>query len=196
MVAAAGVPVLDADAVVHRLYGAGEPGSRLVGELFGNAALAADGGVDRAALARLVLADAAARGRLEAAVHPLVRRRVAGWLADLEDHEIAVVEAALLVETGSYRDYDLLLVVWCEPEQQLERALARGVPAERARRILEAQLPLADKVALADVAVDNRGDIEALVGEVERRWAEVVDRCAGRRRSAGQPAAGSSHSVR
>ena len=77
------------------------------------------------------------------------------------------------METGTYRDYDLLAVVWCSREQQLDRAIARGVAEERAHALLEAQLPLDEKRAVADVVIDNSGSREQLVAEVDRAWAEI-----------------------
>lgn len=183
----AGVPVLDADRVVHRLYRPGGDGARVVAELFGAAMLSAQGAVDRARLSDRMLADPGARAALEGAIHPLVRRDIRAWLGR-QAAPVAVVEAALLVETGAYRGYDLLVVVWCEPEQQLERALARGMDRGRAERLMAAQASPEERRAVADVVIDNRGGRDELVARVRQVWPEVVGRCA-------QRAAGSSHSV-
>jgi dephospho-CoA kinase len=196
-----GVPVVDADAVVRRLYRRGEAGAERVKELFGDAVLTSAGAVDRAALRALVLADPDARERLNAVVHPLVRSQIQDWLAAVAE-PVAVIEAALLVETGAYRQYDVLLVVWCPPHEQLERAVARGLAEESAAALLAAQAPLADKLAVADVRIDNGGRPEDLESELERAWSEVVELCregAAGRRAPGVPnqqaSAGSSHSV-
>ena len=172
-----GAEVFDCDAHVHEIYRPGGAGARDVAFLFGDAVLDADGGVDRGVLAELVVADAAARARLEGAIHPLVRTGVEAWLTTLGPGAIAVVEAALLVETGGWRSYDLLAVVWCRAEQQLERALARGVPADRARGLLAAQTPLDEKREMAQVVIDNSGAREALEAEVQRAWGEILARC-------------------
>jgi dephospho-CoA kinase len=177
MLGARGVPVFDADVAVHELYRPGKEGARAVTELFGPAMLDAEGGVDRRELAERVLSDPEARSRLETAIHPMVRRRVVTWLGSISDESIAVVEAALLVETGSYRDYDVLVVVWCEPEQQFERALSRGVPRDRARGLLTAQTPLDQKRRLADVVVDNSGNLEDLEDEVNQAYSEIQRYC-------------------
>jgi dephospho-CoA kinase len=194
MLATRGAPHLDADHIVHELYATGGDGAAAVSELFGEKMLAAEGGVDRERLGRMVLADPEARDALERAIHPLVRREVSRWLVELgartDPPEVAIVEAALLVETGAARGYDLLAVVWCRPEQQLERALARGVPAARARGLLAAQMPIDAKRAAADVVIDNSGPESALTAEVVRAWEEIVARCRSR-----QTSAGSSHSV-
>lgn len=182
---ARGVPVLDADREVHRLYGPGAAGATAVRCLFGENVLATDGGVDRDALARRVLADDTALARLNAAVHPLVRAAVGDWVVRLgrgsEPPPVAVVEAALLVETGGREAYDVLAVVWCTAAQQLERALGRGLAEERARALLAAQLPIDAKRAAADVVIDNSGTREALAAELDRAWREVFERCARRR---------------
>jgi dephospho-CoA kinase len=179
------VPLFDADTEVHRLYQPGEAGAAAVAEVFGAGVLTADGGVDRGELARRVVGDGAALQRLNEAVHPLVRASVERWVAELaardEPPSAVVVEAALLVETGAARGYDVLLVVGCRAEQQLERATARGMDPARARGLLAAQLPMADKVAAADVVVDNSGTRDELPGEVERAWREVLKLCAARR---------------
>lgn len=181
-----GMPVLDADREVHRLYRPGAAGTSVVARLFGDGVLAADGGVDRAALARKVFADAKALARLNAAVHPLVRAAVEDWVGGLAESAdpppVAVVEAALLVESEGRDAYDLLVVVWCPARQQLERAVARGMSEERARAVLAAQLSIDAMRAAADVVVDNSGTREALAVELDRAWREVLDLCAVRRR--------------
>jgi len=180
------VPVLDADREVHRLYRPGAAGTAVVARLFGDGVLAADGGVDRAALARRVFADAEALARLNAAVHPLVRAAVEDWVGGLagsaDPPPVAVVEAALLVESEGRGAYDLLVVVWCPARQQLERAVARGMSEERARAVLAAQLPFDAMRAAADVVIDNSGPPAALAAEVDRAWCEVLELCAVRRR--------------
>ena len=197
MLAARGAPHLDADRVVHDLYAAGGDGSAAVSELFGEGVLVADGAVDRERLGRIVLADPAARAALEAVIHPLVRREVTRWLDELaartHSPEVAIVEAALLVETGAARDYDLLAMVWCRPEQQLERALARGVPEDRVRGLLAAQMPIEAKRAAADIVIDNSGLEVVLSAEVGRAWEAIVARCRDHRGR--QTATGSSHSI-
>ena len=175
-----GAVVFDCDDHVHDLYAPGGAGAMDVANLFGDGVLDPEGGVDRALLAELVLGDPASRARLEGAIHPLVRSAVEEWLATLGPRAVAVVEAALLVETGSWRNYDLLAVVWCDADQQLERAVARGVPADRARGLLTAQMPVNEKRALAQVAIDNSGTRDELDAEVERAWREILSLCTQR----------------
>ncbi len=93
---------------------------------------------------------------------------------------VAVVEAALLVETGGREAYEVLVVVWCPAEQQIARAVERGMAEGRARALLAAQLPIDAKRAAAEVVIDNSGSPEALGAEVDRAWREVLELCAAR----------------
>jgi dephospho-CoA kinase len=179
-----GAAVIDADQVVHQLYAPGAAGATAVAKLFGCTVLADDGAVDRDALGQLVLADTDALQRLNQTIHPLVRSSIQTWLDQLEQQpkppQVALVEAALLVETGSYQSYDLLVVVWCRPEQQLQRAIARGMTESRARQVLAAQMPIDDKCGYADVVVDTSGQLAELEAELDRSWHEILTRCAHR----------------
>ena len=182
VLAARGVPIIDADTVVGELYEPGGAGSAAVFDLFGVSVLDHEGGVNRNALAVMVLADDEKRLTLEAAIHPLVRREIFDWIEGLGDEPVAVVEAALLVETGSYKQYDLLVVVWCEREQQMKRAVSRGVPADRAKGLLNAQMPLKEKRDRADIVIDNSSNIDDLQEAINRAWEQVLESCAKRAR--------------
>lgn len=174
--AAHGLPVLDADAVVADLYRPGAAGAAALAAALGPGVLDATGAVDRAALAARIAADAGVLATVNRTVHPLVRAEIATWLATVAG-DIAVVEAALLVETGSYRDYDLLLVVVCGRALQAARATARGMPAERVATLLAAQSDDATRTALADRVMVNAGSLAELEGEVERTVAWLGERC-------------------
>ncbi|NOZ94847.1 MAG: dephospho-CoA kinase [Acidobacteria bacterium] len=181
MFAGLGAAVLDADAVVHELYRSGEPGAEAVRKLFGPAVLDATDGVDRGALAARIQEEAGALARLNVAIHPLVRERVRRWIDELsrrsEPPRVAVVEATLMVESGSHRGYDLLAVVWCRPEQQLERAVGRGMPEARARALLSGQMSLDEKRRLADLVIDNSGAPEELPARVDHAWRRILEMC-------------------
>ena len=173
--AARGARICDADQVVAELYSAGRAGAKAVVELFGSSVLADDGSIDRARLGALVFNDPEALQKLNRAIHPLVGLEISRWLDGLDDLDIAVVEATLMVETGSYKNYDLLVVVWCEAAQQLERAINRGLSPDRAQKILNAQLDLQLKIDLADYVIDNSQDRPGLAVEVDRVWRKIRD---------------------
>ncbi len=174
-----GAAVCDADLVVRELYRRGGPGGRAVETLFGPGLLTNDGDVDRAALAGLVLADPTSRRRLEEAVHPLVREWLAAWLDPLEHGPdppaVAVVEAALLVETGYYRDYHRLVVVTAMAPVRRARALAAGWTPGAFERVLAVQLDDATREEAADYIVPNAGDEAALKATAERLWHALVE---------------------
>jgi dephospho-CoA kinase len=163
--AEAGVPVHDADAVVHRLY-EGEAAAAIEAEFPG----ATTGGkVDRNKLAARVLGDAAALKRLEAIVHPLVQRAEERLLAEAEarGERIAVLDIPLLFETGGDRRVDAVVVVSAPPEVQRARVLERpGMTMEKLEAILAKQMPDAEKRARADFVVDTAQGYEAARAQV------------------------------
>ena len=132
---------------------------------FGLEILNADGTIDRRKLAAIVFHDPAQLAKLNALVHPPVQareRRLMDEYAAIHPRGIAVVEAAILVETGSYRDFAKLIVAVCGEEQQIERAIARdGMTREQALERLSRQLPLAEKIKYADYVIDTSGAKES-----------------------------------
>jgi dephospho-CoA kinase len=174
-----GAAVCDADLVVRELYRSGGPGARAVETLFGPGLLAADGAVDRAALGGLVLADPDARRRLEEAVHPLVHEWLGGWFGPLEHSPdppaVAVVEAALLVETGFRREFHRLVVVTAPGPARRARALAAGWTPGAFGRVLAAQLDDAAREEAADYIVPNAGDEPALKAAAARLWNVLLE---------------------
>ena len=177
LLAGHGAAVRDADELVAGLYGPGGAGAGLVAELFGAEMLDAGGAVERRRLGALVLRDPARRRRLETAIHPLVLAEIARWFQDLEGRkpppDVAVLEAALLVETGSWRDYHRLVVVTAPVELRRARALAAGWPADAIDLVLEAQASDTEREAVADYLVVNGGDSEDLVAAADRLWAAL-----------------------
>lgn len=174
MFAEAGVPVHDADATVHRLYegDAVEP----IQAVFPG--VTSDGRVDRDKLSLRVLNDAAALRRLEAIVHPLVRREEERFLAEAEARgaRCAVLDIPLLFETGADQRVDVVVVVSAPFEEQRRRVLRRpGMTAERFESLLVKQLPDAEKRQRADFVVDTsqgfdsaRAQVRAILQNLER----------------------------
>jgi dephospho-CoA kinase len=169
MFAALGVPVHDADAAVHALYrGAAAP---LIEAAFPGTTR--DGVVDRPALSKIVLADPAALKRLEAIVHPLVRRAEADFLTEAKTagRRMVVLDIPLLFETGRDRAVDVVVVASCDAATQRARVLARpGMTAERFDTILAKQMPDARKRVGAHFVVDTGQGMEA----ARRRVAGLV----------------------
>jgi len=167
-----GAVVFDADVLGREAVAPGTPGHDAVVERFGANVLAPGGELDREALAAIVFSDPAARRDLEAIVHPEVRRLLADGCERYRDTDAVVVfSAPLLVETGMHTAFDRLVVVSTPVETQVERLLRdRGMSEEQVRARIAAQAPLEEKAAVADVIVDNEGDLEHLGGQVARLW--------------------------
>jgi dephospho-CoA kinase len=131
---------------------------------FGRGILKADGSIDRRRLAQLVFGDPGRLARLNSIVHPAVIAREEALMRQYEAEDprgIAVVEAAILIETGSYKRFDKLILAVCPETQQVQRAMARdGISEAEARRRLERQMPLRDKLPYADYVIDTSGEKE------------------------------------
>ena len=157
-----GLTVLDADSIAHQLIETGEPAYEEVVREFGPAILNADKRISRAALAKIVFADAAKLARLNAIVHPRVEERLLEEFEKLQRHASAgpaFVEAALIIEAGLDKKLDGVVVVWCKPEQQLARLLERGLSEEEARRRITSQLSLEEKLRHATEKIDCSGSL-------------------------------------
>lgn len=175
--ARAGCKVLDADALAHAAIAPGGDAVDDVLERFGPEAADDRGGIDRPALAAIVFRDPDARAALEAIVHPRVRAAVERAVRDdppAGPEPIAVVDAALLVETGTYREYDALIVVACSLATQTARLVARdGLGLDEAGRRIAAQAPVEAKLAVADHVIDTDGALERTL-ERAREVAEAL----------------------
>ncbi len=157
--AALGVPVVDADVLARDAVVPGTPGLEEVVARFGPGILRADGALDRAALARIVFADASARADLEAIIHPRVYQTIRSWAANLPSRTpVAIAEIPLLFETGHRHDFDRVIVTACDPAEQIRRIMERdGLALADARARLDAQWPIDDKVARADHVIWTDG---------------------------------------
>jgi dephospho-CoA kinase len=178
-----GFAVLDADSLAHRIIEPGQPAHDEIVQEFGQPVLAPDRRVDRAKLSTIVFNDRAKLDRLNAIVHPrvaeVVFRQFDEWQR-IGMRDAAFVEAALLIESGIHKNLDGLVVAWCEPQQQLERLIARGLTEAEARRRIAAQLPVEEKLRLATEKIDCSGSLEetrrqvqALAIKLRRRAAQT-----------------------
>lgn len=177
-----GAAVVDADRIVHEVQAKGGEAYGPIVAAFGPGVVGPDGELDRPALARRIFADPEARRRLEAIVHPIVRRRMA------EEAEAAVragaraviLDIPLLFETRYRADFDQIWVVYVDPQTQLHRLMARdGLDEAEARRRIAAQVPLEEKRRLADVVIDNRGDLAATRAQVAAAWRAALATAGG-----------------
>lgn len=168
-----GVPVHDADQAVHRLY-EGEAAAAIEAAFPGTTVA---GKVDRNKLATRVLGNEAARRRLEAIVHPLVRQSEQRFLAEARERgaPIVVLDIPLLYETGGQERVDAVVVVTAPPEVQRQRVLARpAMTPERFEALMAAQVPDLEKRRRADFIVDTSGSFEANRAQVRNILASIA----------------------
>jgi len=176
--AALGAVVLDGDKAARAVVEPGTPGLALIAEAFGPGVLRADGSLDRGKLAGIVFADEAAREKLNAITHPLIH-------AHIQAAEDAAVKAAgpgtivvhdipLLAEGQRSADFEVVIVVDVPPEVQVSRLAGRGLAEDQARARMAAQATREERLAIADIVIDNSGtpaDLDRRVAEV---WATLV----------------------
>lgn len=168
-----GCHVLDADATAREVVNPGTPGLKAVAEAFGNDALKGDGTLDRAKLGAIVFADEEKRQQLNSILHPFIITAQDKQMREWEQQDpggIAIVDAALMIESGGYRRFDKLVVVHCRPEVQLERLMSReGLSREDAERRIRAQMPQEEKKKYADFLIDTSDGFDSA-----RQQAEAV----------------------
>jgi dephospho-CoA kinase len=159
-----GCLLVQADLLGHEVLAPGGEAYQQVVEEFGDAILGAQGAIDRRALAAQVFGSPDRLARLNSLVHPPVLRREERLLAEFaarEPHGIAVVEAAILIETGSHKRFDRIILVVCDEECQVKRAMRReGANLMDVRARLSRQMPLAEKRKFADFVIDTSGEKE------------------------------------
>jgi dephospho-CoA kinase len=182
MFVALGAHLVQADTIAHELMQPGEAVYQEVVQHFGGEILNPDGTVNRARLAEAAFGVPGANQpsriqELNQIVHPAVIQRQNEWMAEVghgDPRAVAIVEAALILEAGSAKDFDRLVVVACRPEQRIQRWAARvSVDEETARREITrrmaAQFPDEEKIKAADYVIDNSGSLD----ETRRRVGEV-----------------------
>ncbi len=166
-----GAVVLDADGFARDAVRVGSPGYDAVIARFGQELVADDGELDRARLASIVFNDEEALRDLEAIVHPFVRRMVENGIVENSGSDrVVILVNPLLIEMGTHRDCDVVVVVSASPPTQLERVVARGMDPADAEARMAMQMPLDERAPHADVLLDNEGTLEELERQVERLW--------------------------
>lgn len=159
-----GAFVLDADLTAREVVASGTDGWRLIVEQFGSNILLPNSEIDRAKLGAIVFADEQKRQLLNSIVHPLVIETQNDWLRAREAESpggIAVIDAALMIESGGYGRFEKIIVVFCDSAIQLQRLMRRNnlTEAEAVQRI-NAQMPQEEKKRYADFLIDTSGGFE------------------------------------
>jgi dephospho-CoA kinase len=173
-----GAAVVDTDAIAHELTAPGGAAVAPIRAAFGDEVVAPNGAIERPAMRRKVFADAQAKGRLEAILHPMIRAEADRRSAAVRAPYVVLV-VPLLVESGGYRSrVQRVTVVDCPEEVQVARVMSRsGLSAEEARAIMAAQVSREARLAVADDVIDNGGELAELRPQIEalhRRYLEMA----------------------
>ncbi|MFE5658198.1 dephospho-CoA kinase [Streptomyces sp. NPDC056517] len=172
-----GAVLIDADRIAREVVEPGTPGLAAVVEAFGEDVLTTEGTLDRPKLGSIVFADADRLAALNAIVHPLVGARSAELESRAGTEDVVVHDVPLLAENGLAPLYDLVVVVDASPETRLDRLVRlRGMAESEARARMSAQATRAQRLAVADLVIDNDGPLDALEPQVRKVWDELERR--------------------
>jgi dephospho-CoA kinase len=175
-----GAIVIDADAIAREVVAPGTPGLAEVIAVFGPGVLAADGSLDRSRLGDIVFADSGLLGKLNAIVHPLVGERARQLERRAGPGSIVVHDVPLIAENDLAGSYDLVVVVDAPPRVQAERLVrGRGMTRDQARARIAAQASREQRLAIADLVIDNSGSLAELNRQVGELWSQLRRRAAG-----------------
>jgi len=176
-----GVYTIDADEIAHEVILPDQSAYEQILEIFGPEILASDRTINRKKLGERVFSNEQAREKLSQIVHPLVLEEEARRVAEIEEREdpkspILMVDAALMVETGSYRKYDCVVVVYCTPQVQLQRVIARDrLSEEEALQRIQSQMPLLEKIKYADYIIENSGRFSETNEQIKHIFTELAN---------------------
>ncbi|MEZ5429273.1 MAG: dephospho-CoA kinase [Pyrinomonadaceae bacterium] len=172
-----GAHVLDADLTAREVVERGTEGLRLIVEKFGLEVLQPDGALDRAKMGGIIFADERKRQLLNSIVHPLVIAKQDDWLAEKESEDpsgIAVIDAALMIESGGHRRFDKLIVVWCDSVIQLQRLMKRNNLNEReALKRINSQMSQEEKKSYADFLIETSGGFDQARRQTEEVFGQL-----------------------
>ncbi len=172
-----GCHVLDADLTARDVVMPRTAGSAKIREAFGPEVFQENGELDREKLGAIIFADGEKRALLNSIVHPLVFEKQNDWVIQRETEDprgIAVIDAALMIESGGYRRFDQLIVVWCQPEVQIQRLIKRNfLSREEAEKRIAAQMPQEEKKSYADHLIDTSGGFEETRIQTEKIYHQL-----------------------
>jgi dephospho-CoA kinase len=173
-----GCEIIDADLLAREVVEPGQPALAQIANEFGRDVVTASGALDRKRLGAIIFADPERRRRLEAITHPAIRDRFLARLDELAEQGfvgIVVFDAAVMIESGNYKNMDRLVVVVTDDPTQMARLHGRdGTAASENRRKIDSQMPLAEKAKLADYVIDNSGGRDATAEQVRRVFAALM----------------------
>jgi len=169
-----GARAIDADQIARECVEPGGPGLAAVVNEFGEGVLNADGSLDRAKLGAIIFGDEAKRERLNSILHPFIIARQDEIMRQWESetpNAIAVIDAALMIESGGFKRFDKLVVVHCQPEIQIQRLMKRNsLSRKEAELRVKSQMPQEEKMTYADYLIDTSGEFADTRKQVEALW--------------------------
>ena len=168
-----GAYVVDADKLIHSFYSKGHPVYKKVLDTFGEGILDKKGNIDRKKLAEIVFSDREKLQKLEQITHKALYEELERIEKSLPEDAVFIVEASLLVEKGSYKKFDKLIVVYAPYEVCKERAIKRGLSPEDFERRWKLQMPIEEKVKFADYVIYNTGSLEETYEQVKKVYEEL-----------------------
>jgi len=169
-----GALVIDADQIAREVVEPGQPALTEIAERFGPDVITTDGSLDRAALAAIVFADAAALADLNAITHPRIAARTAQLIAAAPDDAVVVYDMPLLVENDLAEGWDHVIVVEADREVRVRRLIERGLDEADIEARMSRQASDEQRRAVADVVIDNSGDLDSLRAQVDHTWPHLT----------------------
>ncbi len=172
-----GAYVIDADKIVHTLLRRKDIKEK-IREEFGDV-FDLKGEVDRKKLGKIVFKNHKKKRILEKIIHPEVRKEIEKKIKDIKDKDpnsVVIVEVPLLIETGSYKDYDIVILVYAPEELQIDRLVKKGYSKDEAVRRIRSQLPIEQKIKYADIVIHNTGDLDKLKKEVVEVYKKLKEK--------------------
>ena len=177
-----GASAIDADEIAHQVIEPGKPAYEKILASFGSGILTENKTIDRKKLGNIVFSEPALREKLNQIVHPRVfeeeqrQREALEARADQLPSPILVVDAALMIETGSYRRYRVVIVTYCQPAIQIQRLMARDrISEQQAVERIESQMPILEKIRYADYSIENSGKLSDTLDQVKKIFAQLLN---------------------
>jgi dephospho-CoA kinase len=164
-----GAYVIDADKVVHQLFENEDVKEEIV-STFGKSILDNQGKIDKKKLAQIIFTDKEKKKKLENILHPKVRQKIQEFIEDVykkDENAVVIAEIPLLIETGMYKNYDKVLVVYAPKDLQLKRLLEKGFSEDEAKRRINSQMDIEEKLKYADIIIENTSSLKELEEKVK-----------------------------
>lgn len=174
LLAQRGAVVIDADHIAREIVEPGQPALAEIADRFGAEVISPDGSLDRGALAAIVFADSVALADLNAITHPRIAQRTAELIEAAPDDAVVVYDMPLLVENNLTEGWDHVIVVDADRDVRIQRLIERGLDTADIEARMSRQATDEQRRAVADIVIDNSGDVDALETQVAAAWSSLM----------------------